>query len=207
MVQREYYENKMDDEGVDIYKMVRILSWGIMKMTPKLKEGEDFIPTYEAFHQIVIASQSIYPVNEKECVRRQMNIVKAYDVVLNSLRTTGSEENGRLMPIIEDERFQKKIIQYHHKNSVCKSVFGKRIHNSAELVMRKNYSSEFGISACGFKDQIIRCLRLVCRMLLAGMKCDFQPNEIFNILKIHTYIHVIPHFQGMSFYFRVKKKV
>ena len=48
-------------------------------------------------------------------------------------------------------------------------------------------------------------LRLFCWMLLACMKCDFQPNGIFNILKIHTYIHVIPHFQGMSFYFRVKK--
>jgi len=44
-------------------------------------------------------------------------------------------------------------------------------------------------------------LRLFC-----WMKCDFQPNGIFNLLKIHTYIHVIPHFQGMSFYFRVKKK-
>ena len=38
------------------------------------------------------------------------------------------------------------------------------------------------------------------------MKCDLQPNEIFNILKIHTYIYVIPHLQGTSFYFRIKKK-
>ena len=44
-------------------------------------------------------------------------------------------------------------------------------------------------------------------MLLASMKCDFQPNGVFNILKIHTYIHVIPHVQGMSFYFRVKKSL
>ena len=38
------------------------------------------------------------------------------------------------------------------------------------------------------------------------MKFDLQPNGFFSILKMHTYIHVIPHFQGMSFYFRVKKK-
>ena len=50
-------------------------------------------------------------------------------------------------------------------------------------------------------------LRLFCWMLLACLKCDFQPNGIFNLLKIHTYIHVISHFQGMSFYFRVNKKV
>ena len=109
----------------------------------------------------------MYPVDEKECVKRQMNIVKAYDVVLNSLRTTGSEENGRLMPIIEDERFQKKIIQYHHRNSVSKSVFGKRIYNSAEAVMRKNYSSEFGLSACGYQAEIVKCLRqcFICSLL------------------------------------------
>lgn len=49
-------------------------------------------------------------------------------------------------------------------------------------------------------------LRLFCRMLLACMKYDFQPNGILIILKIHTYSHVIPHFQGLSFYFRVKTK-
>ena len=48
-------------------------------------------------------------------------------------------------------------------------------------------------------------LRLFCCMLLACMKCDFQSNGIFNILKINTYIHVIPHFQCISFYFRVNK--
>ena len=44
-------------------------------------------------------------------------------------------------------------------------------------------------------------------MLLACMQCDFHFNGIFNILIIHTYIYVIPHFQGMSFTFNVKKKV
>ena len=38
------------------------------------------------------------------------------------------------------------------------------------------------------------------------MQCDFHFNGIFNILIIHTYIYVIPHFQGMSFTFNVKKK-
>ena len=37
------------------------------------------------------------------------------------------------------------------------------------------------------------------------MQCDFHFNGILNILKIHTYNYVIPHFQGMSFTFNVKK--
>ena len=48
---------------------------------------------------------------------------------------------------------------------------------------------------------------IFCWMLLACMQCDFHFNGIFNILIIHTYIYVIPHFQGMSFTFNVKKKV
>ena len=44
-------------------------------------------------------------------------------------------------------------------------------------------------------------------MLLACMQCDFHFNGIFNILIIHTYIYVIPHFQGMSFTFNVKKSL
>ena len=37
------------------------------------------------------------------------------------------------------------------------------------------------------------------------MQCDFHFDGIFNILRIHTYIYVIPYFQGMSFTFNVKK--
>ena len=37
------------------------------------------------------------------------------------------------------------------------------------------------------------------------MQGDFHCNGIFNLFKINTYIYAIPHFQGMSFTFSVKK--
>ena len=48
---------------------------------------------------------------------------------------------------------------------------------------------------------------IFCWMLLACMQCNFEPNGIFNILKIHTCVYVIPHFQGISFTFKVKKSL
>ena len=105
IVKKDFYEKMMSDESINIYKLVRLLSWGIIKMTPEVKEEEVFIPVYEAFHQVVLASQAISVIDEKDCAKRKMNVIKAHGVVLNSLRKTGSDESGRLLPIIEDQRF------------------------------------------------------------------------------------------------------
>ena len=109
LVSDSNYEAIMDNESLGMKRLVRQLSYGIMKVAPALKVNQIFIPVYESFHQLVLASQQLHPINEAECKKHQMNLHKSEEgVLLNTVRKSGSDKTGRVFPVIADQRFKKK---------------------------------------------------------------------------------------------------
>ena len=143
IITQEYYEKLMNGE-FSITKIIRIISYACLKKLPKLKKDQTFVPLRESFIQIILASQSFYPIDEGECKRAQMTIFKIKNVWVNKLRRFGDEKEPRVFPIVNDERLINKLMYGLHRNEGAMHNFMSRLHNSVEAVLRLIFLMNIG---------------------------------------------------------------
>ena len=142
----EYYQSLVRNEALSFRKMLRLVSYGIMKKLTSLekKDIQQVIVIYEAFNQIVGISQKIHKVEEKKY--KTANILTTEKgIYVSQIRKVGQEEKSRIIPIIEDKNLQKKIIMHLHTYTSTGIDSGRGIHHSANTVIKLNYANEFGM--------------------------------------------------------------
>ena len=146
----DYYDKLMDSNW-PLDKILRILSIGVTRLV----DGEGFNPFFEAYHQLIFASQTHFPIQKKECNR--MSLHQSCGVWVDKKRRYGNDERERVLPVIFHTRLLKIIIGYYHMDRESRSIFSRRLHHPAESINRQNIMSEVGVTSPKF-EQLVRVL-------------------------------------------------
>ena len=70
-----------------------------------------------------------------------------------------TRKNAGYYHLLADRRLIDKGIEYQHTSREARSVWGRRQHHSAELILRQNIASEVGFAAVGLQNMILKFVK------------------------------------------------
>ena len=98
----------------------------------------------EIFSQVCLASQRKRHVSAKDYTKSDVKILNNGLLVV-TIRKRYDEEYNKILPIVEDNRLVKQIVEHLHQSQFGGIRVGRNIHRSAAKTVKINYNTSFGV--------------------------------------------------------------